>query len=173
MSQQLLPPTRAGLALVLAYLVATGQLQAQTTSASSNLVAQPIPDRTILYGVAATGTAKPMLFGLDTAWPDDNNMLRGIAFMGPDKVNLVRLSFQPTYPLVNGDLQQPQINDLNNRLRLLNFNGSATQVTFNCDAPQRGCLLQGQRRQLGRHDGRHRAPRAGHRPHGGVGGALQ
>ncbi len=135
MSQQLLPPTRAGLALVLAYLVATGQLQAQTTSASSNLVAQPIPDRTILYGVAATGTAKPMLFGLDTAWPDDNNMLRGIAFMGPDKVNLVRLSFQPTYPLVNGDLQQPQINDLNNRLRLLNFNGSATQVTFNCDAP--------------------------------------
>ena len=135
MSQRLLPPTKAGLALVLAYLVATGQLQAQTTSASSNLVAQPIPDRTILYGVATPGTAKPMLFGLDTAWPNDNNMLRGIAFMGPDRVNLVRLSFQPTYALVNGDLQQPQIDALNNRLRLLNLNGSATQVTVNCDAP--------------------------------------
>ncbi|MDO7848472.1 RICIN domain-containing protein [Hymenobacter sp. M29] len=124
-----------GPALLLGCVLAVAQAQAQTTSTSSNLVAQPIPDRTVPFSLSAAGTAKPMLWGLDTAWPDDNNMLRGIAFMGPSKINLVRLSFQPTYPLVNGDLQQPQIDDLNNRMRLLNFNGASTQVTMNCDAP--------------------------------------
>ncbi|RZK22917.1 MAG: ricin-type beta-trefoil lectin domain protein, partial [Hymenobacter sp.] len=135
MRRPLPPLSRAALALPFVCALAATRLSAQTPSASSTLVAQPIPDRTVTYGVADAGTVKAMLWGLDTAWPNDNNMRRGIAFMGPSKVNLVRLSFQPTYPLVNGDLQQPQIDDLNNRLRLLSFNGASTQITVNCDAP--------------------------------------
>lgn len=124
-----------GPALLLGCILAVAQAQAQTPSTSSNLVAQPIPDRTVSYGVADAGTVKSMLWGVDTAWPHEYNLRRAVAFMGIDNVGLARLSFQPTVPLVNGDLQQQQIDDLNYRLSLLSFTSPNTQVTINCDHP--------------------------------------
>lgn len=110
-------------------------LNAQTTSASSFLIAQPIPDRTVSFSVADSGAAKPLTWGLDLAWLSEANVRRGIAFMGADRVDIVRASFQPTYPLVNGDLQTAQINDLNTRLNIIDLTGSKTQVVLNCDHP--------------------------------------
>ena len=123
-------------AIALLALLGAGTTRAQAqTSGSSNLVAQPIPDRTVPYSVAASGTAKPLFWGLDTAWPNEGNMRRGIAFMGADRVDIVRASFQPTYPLVNGDLQQQQIDDLNYRLYLISLVGAHAVVALNCDHP--------------------------------------
>ncbi|NLT03278.1 MAG: T9SS type A sorting domain-containing protein [Bacteroidales bacterium] len=104
-------------------------------SLSIQVSAQIQADRSLFFSVGDTGIAKPIRFGLDTAWPDDANMRRGIAFMGADNVKVVRASFQPTMPLVNGDLQTAQINDLNNRLRLINMVGPHTEVMLNCDHP--------------------------------------
>ncbi|NLO71248.1 MAG: T9SS type A sorting domain-containing protein, partial [Porphyromonadaceae bacterium] len=50
-------------------------------------------------------------------------------------VDVVRASFQPTHPLVNGDLQTAQINDLNRRLNLIDLTGPTTLVALNCDHP--------------------------------------
>ena len=135
MRRHLPPLQRAALALPFLCALAATRLSAQTPSASSTLVAQPIPDRTVPYGVADAGTVKSMLWGVDTAWPHEYNLRRAVAFMGINNVSLARLSFQPTVPLVNGDLQQQQIADLNYRLSLLSFTSPNTQVTLNCDHP--------------------------------------
>ena len=118
---------------ILGYGIA--QTNSQTTSTSNNLVAQPIPDRTVTFNIADTGISKPIIWGLDLAWLSESNIRRGIAFMGADRVDLVRASFQPTLPLVNGDLQTQQINDLNSRLNLINLTGAKTKVVLNSDHP--------------------------------------
>lgn len=120
---------------ILLLFVFFNQLVAQTTSSSSNLVAQPIPDRTVTYNVTDAGVAKPIIWGLDLAWLSEANIRRGIAFMGADRVDVVRASFQPTLPLVNGDLQTAQITDLNTRLNLIDLTGTKTKVALNCDHP--------------------------------------
>ncbi|MDD4970551.1 MAG: RICIN domain-containing protein [Paludibacter sp.] len=118
------------------------QINAQTINHSnpgsrvnSILVAQPIPDRTVLFNVSDSGISKPVNWGLDLAWLSETNIRRGIAFMGADRVDVVRASFQPTLPLVNGDLQTQQVNDLNSRLNLIDLTGSKTKVVLNCDHP--------------------------------------
>lgn len=111
------------------------QVNAQTTSASNSLVVQPVPDRTVTFSLADSGVAKPIIWGLDLAWLSETNIRRGIAFMGTDRVDVVRASFQPTLALVNGDLQTAQITDLNTRLNLIDLTGSKTKVMLNCDHP--------------------------------------
>ena len=108
---------------------------ALTVSPSDNLVAQPMPDETVSYNVSDTGEYKPIIWGLDTAWPSEDNMRRGVAFMGADRVDIVRVSFQPTLPLVDGDLQAEQVDWVNTRLNLVNISGRDTKVVLNCDHP--------------------------------------
>jgi hypothetical protein len=112
------------------------RVNAQTTSASNNLVAQPIPDRTISFSVSDTGVSKPIIWGLDLAWLSEENVRRGVAFMGANRVDVVRSSFTPTSALVNGDLQATELSRLNQRLTIINtWLGSNTQVVLNCDHP--------------------------------------
>jgi len=125
-----------GLFIFLSFVFGNIQMQAQTASASDNLVAQPIPDRTILYNVSDTGVSKPLIFGLDLAWLSEENVRRGIAFMGKDRVGVVRSSFTPTAPLVDGELQASQLNTLNSRINIINkWLGQNTQVVLNDDNP--------------------------------------
>lgn len=102
---------------------------------SNGITAQPIPDRTVPFSVTGSGESMPMIWGLDTAWPSESNMRRGVAFMGPENVDLVRVSFQPTHPLVNGDLQQEQIDWVNVRLSLADLAGPNAKLMLNSDHP--------------------------------------
>jgi len=111
------------------------QLKAQTTSASNNLIAQPIPDRTVLFSVTDPGVDKPLTWGLDLAWLSKENIQRGIAFMGADQVSVVRSSFTPTDSLVNGDLKAAQLATLNQRLAIIDLLGPNTVVMLNDDNP--------------------------------------
>jgi len=111
------------------------QMNAQTTSSSSNLTAQPVPDRTILFSVSDTGVSKPITWGLDMAWLSEANIRRGIAFMGKELVDVVRSSFTPTDSLVNGDLKPAELATLNQRLSLMNLLGANTVVMLNDDPP--------------------------------------
>jgi len=99
------------------------------------IVAQPVTDRTVIFSVSDTGVYKPIIWGLDLAWLSESNIRRGIAFMGADRVDVIRASFQPTLPLVNGDIQGTQITDLNTRLGLIDLTGTKTKVVLNCDHP--------------------------------------
>jgi hypothetical protein len=111
------------------------QMSAQTTSASNNLVAQPIPDRTVSFSVTDAGVSKPITWGLDMAWLSEANIRRGIAFMGSNFVDVVRSSFTPTDSLVNGDLKTAQLITLNQRLALMDLLGPNTVVMLNDDNP--------------------------------------
>jgi hypothetical protein len=119
------------LTILLLFGVEIAQVNAQT-----NLVAQPVPDRTVSFSVSDAGVSKPITWGLDLAWLDEGNIRRGVAFMGADRVDVVRSSFTPTAALVNGDLAATELSRLNQRLTIMNtWLGSNTQVVLNCDHP--------------------------------------
>lgn len=121
--------------LLLSGFVNHGIKAENPTSASNNLVAQPIPDRTVLFSVSDTGVSRPVIWGLDIAWISKENMQRGIAFMGADKVDIVRSSFTPTDSLLNGDLKSAQLATLNQRFAIMDLLGPNTVVMLNDDNP--------------------------------------
>ncbi len=113
------------------------QVEAQTSSASDNLVAQPISDRSVVYDVEAIGVSKPITWGLDLAWLSERNIQRGLAFMGSENVDVIRSSFIPTDPLLNDEeLQGDALGNTNLRINIIKNNiGSGANVVLNCDHP--------------------------------------
>jgi hypothetical protein len=117
--------------------IESNKTYAQTASASNNLVAQPIADRLVPFDITDPGTTKTVQFGFDTAWLSEGNAIRASRFMGKDQVDLVRVSYEPSYPLINGDLQQPQINLLNQRLSYAQAHAkSDAEIVMNVAADQ-------------------------------------
>lgn len=74
------------------------------TSTSTNFIVQPEADRLLLFDIDAVGESKNLVWGIDTAWPDLVNFKRGMAFMDPENVDVVRVSYFTDKPLVNGEL---------------------------------------------------------------------
>lgn len=111
------------------------QVTEDVASASDNLVAQPVPDLSVYYNVSDSGEYKPIIWGLDLAWLSEENIRRGMAYMGVDRVDVVRSSFTPTSPLVDGELQAEELSRLNERLDIIDLLGSNTEVVLNCDHP--------------------------------------
>lgn len=131
---------------VLLLVSGAGRANNQASSSSDNLTPQPTTDRTISFSVTDNGTPTPITWGLDTAWPDEANMRRGVAFMGKDNVDVVRMSFQPVRELINGEFQEgdfqyegenykSQIYWLDYRLGLVDLTGENTKITLNSDHP--------------------------------------
>lgn len=107
-----------------------------STSSASFLVANEIPDRTVFYSVVDSGEYKPITWGLDLAWLSRDNVRRGIAFMGKERVDVIRSSFTPTAPLVNGELQTEELSRLNERLNIIDLCAPETKVVLNSDHPR-------------------------------------
>jgi hypothetical protein len=128
---------------------------------------QPFADRSVIFNLSDSGKHTPILWGLATAGPSRDNILRGGAVMGSENIYLVRASFQPTLPLLDGDLQSQQVIDLNNRLNLINLTGSHTKVALNCDHP---ALIPGMPAmpKLGTTDGRYHPSCTGGRTSGSI-----
>ncbi|MFB6343698.1 LamG-like jellyroll fold domain-containing protein [Saccharicrinis sp. FJH62] len=106
------------------------------SSASDNLVTQPVTDRIVLYNLSDEGVSLPITWGLDLAWLSVDNIRRGVAFMGSDRVDVVRSSFMPTSPLLNGELQGEALTNTNLRMNIIDtYLGTNTQVVLNCDHP--------------------------------------
>lgn len=110
-------------------------LVAQTNSETNLLEAMPIPDRMVVFNLSDSGVAKPITWGLDLAWLSETNMKRGIAFMGSERVDVVRSSFTPTAPLVNGTLPALELGRLNERLAIIGLLGRNMNLVLNCDHP--------------------------------------
>jgi hypothetical protein len=110
---------------------------AQTTSSSYNLTAQPTTDRTLSFKISDPGIAKPIIWGLDLAWLSESNVRRGIAFMGGvNNVDVIRSSFRPTNPIVNGQLTGSALDDTNTRINIIKkWMGQNPKVVLNCDHP--------------------------------------
>jgi len=70
-----------------------------------------------VFSTVAEGEQLPIVWGMDAAWISPDNVRRGMAYIGRDNLSVLRVSFQPTEPLV-GDtaLTTRQRQDLNRRL---------------------------------------------------------
>lgn len=99
------------------------------------IAAQPATDRIVPFRLSEPGITREVEWGADEAWMHEQNLRRCVLFMGKDNVDIVRVSFQPTYPLVDGDLQDAQKKDLQERLRLLGFAKKDVKLSLNCDHP--------------------------------------
>ena len=106
-----------------------------SASTADHLSAQAVSDRNLFFSVTEPGQSMPIIWGLDLAWLSEGNIRRGLAFMGPERVDLVRSSFTPTSPLVNGQLQSAEMATLNERLRIIRMLPAHTRVVLNCDHP--------------------------------------
>ena len=105
---------------------------AQLATASDNLVANKITDGVLPFAVSAEGEQLPVIWGMDTAWPDEGNMKRGIAFIGKENLGTARGSFQPSDLIVDGQLSTSQKSMLNRRLNLIKLSG-VKDIALNCD----------------------------------------
>lgn len=114
-------------------------------SAGENSAVQQIADRTVYFNVSDTGEYKPIIWGLDLAWLSEENVRRGAAFMGgKENVDVVRSSFMPTQPLLNGKLQGEALTNTNLRIDIINRRlDSHTKVVLNCDHPSVHDYYQG------------------------------
>lgn len=111
----------------------TTAAMAQVTTAGSRAIADGVKeDNTVAFDTDGEGTKLPIEWGLDTAWPNDGNMQRGIAFIGAENLGTGRASFQPNDLIVDGELSDGQKSDLDNRLRLIRM-GGVTSIMLNCD----------------------------------------
>ena len=105
----------------------------QTASANDYLNANKQTDATLVFNTNDEGIKTPVLWGLDTAWPDEWNVRRGTIFIGKEQLGVGRVSFQPS-DLIGDDLQlsEEQKKDLDERLRLIGFTG-VKNIALNCD----------------------------------------
>ncbi len=108
---------------------------AQTSSSSNNLTATPATDRIVPFRLSEAGVTRQVEWGADIAWLDENNVRRSAAFMGKDNLDIVRTSFQATYALVDGDLQQGQKDTIAMRIGMLKWAKPDVKLMLNSDHP--------------------------------------
>ena len=121
------------IALFCIALQTNAQETTQTASANDYLDANKKTDATLVFNTNDEGVKTPVLWGLDTAWPDEWNMRRGTTFIGKDNLGVCRVSFQPSDLIGDdGQLSAEQKADLDNRLRLVGFSG-VKDLALNCD----------------------------------------
>lgn len=84
-------------------------------------------DHVVLFDTQAPGEYKGLeLWGFDTAWLSDANVIRGVNFTGKDRTDVIRFSFTGDTPLVdtngdgiNDDLTGAGLEEFNHRMSLV------------------------------------------------------
>ena len=116
-----------------ALFCATSISYGQEVSANDYLKANKKTDATILFNTQSEGVKTPVVWGLDTAWPSRDNMLRGTSFIGKAQLGVCRVSFQPSDLIGDdGELSKEQKADLDERLSLMQLSG-VKDIALNCD----------------------------------------
>lgn len=104
-----------------------------TVSANDYMKATKRTDVTIPFTTQVQGVKTPVLWGLDTAWPDEWNIMRGTSFIGKEQLSVGRVSFQASDLIGDdGQLSADQKKDLDNRLRLVSLSG-VKDISLNSD----------------------------------------
>lgn len=117
---------------------AVAVLPAMSQYAADSFSPSKKADRTLYFTISASGQKLPILWGLDTAWPDEYNMRRGVRFIGAENIGVARVSFQPwDYLPETAELTPRLESNLIERLRLVSYIGGpeAVKIVLNNDAP--------------------------------------
>lgn len=123
-----------GISMMSIVLTAYAQ-EGSTPIASANdyLVANKRTDATVFFSTDSAGIKTPVIWGLDTAWPSEDNVRRGTNHIGKEHLGVGRVSFQPSDLInENGELSAAQKRDLNNRLRIIAISG-VKDIALNSD----------------------------------------
>lgn len=115
---------------------------AATTAAAqgprtSSAMFMPTPAATSTYvpfSASAVGTRLPIRWGLDVAWLNEQNMRKGINFIGKKHLSIARSSFQMNEPLVGDtELTESQQTMLGNRTKMIDLISPDVDIVLNAD----------------------------------------
>lgn len=103
-------------------------------SSSLFLQAEAQTDVVIPFRVQDKGVKLPIRWGMDVAWNNEQNMRKGINFIGKENLSIARSSFQMNQALV-GDtaLTSSQIQALRERTTTINLMGNDVDIVLNAD----------------------------------------
>ena len=107
----------------------------ETAASSSDYLKIPkTADAIVPFSISDQGKKLPVVWGLDTAWPNESNMMKGVNHIGRKDIGIARVSYQTTYPLI-GDtaLTASQIASLKERIRLVDLISKTVDVVVNED----------------------------------------
>ena len=103
------------------------------SSANDYLTANKKTDVTILFNTQSEGVKTPVIWGLDTAWPSEDNVRRGTNHIGKEHLGVGRVSFQPSDLIgEDGQLSNEQKRRLDERLRYIAISG-VKDIALNSD----------------------------------------
>ena len=125
---------RIGL-LMMTMAVATGAAaQDGRSSSSMYLKAQKKADVSVSYNISGEGTRFSPRWGVDLAWINEQNIMKGLNHMGADNVNIGRTSFRVLKALGNNNaLTSDMISGLSQRANLFNKISPTLPLVMNCD----------------------------------------
>ena len=107
--------------LVVDSWVTAATAQVQTAANVQRSTCLELGDRQavkVVFQYSGAGTPTPISWGMDTAWDDEGNVLRGVNFIGTDNLTYGRISFQVKDAVdANGNLSARQQSSLRSRLQ--------------------------------------------------------
>lgn len=123
--------------LTILLIFGTTASNAQKTSNASFMKAHvEKTDVCVPFRYNDAGVKTPIEWGLDMAWLDEVNVRTGIFYTGKELIDIIRLSYQPTASVENGQFTTSQKNDLNKRITAVkNWCKSDVTYNINCDHP--------------------------------------
>ena len=107
--------------------------QRNIPTANDSHTTTEVADRTILFDINAEGQSMPVNWGLDTAWPSRENMMRGIRYIGASNLSVARASFQPWAIVEDGNLPINLKQNLNERIDIIKLIGHPVGIVLNSD----------------------------------------
>lgn len=124
--------------LLLTFLLLTSSysVMAQDGRSSGSQYLTPVAtsDVFVPFDVKDEGVKLPIRWGMDVAWVSEQNMRKGINFIGKDDLSIVRGSFRTNEPLTNGtSLTSKQIDTLKERMRITNIMSNNCDLILNSD----------------------------------------
>ena len=82
-------------------------------------------DHTLLFSTSDAGVSKAITnWGVSVTWPNTDNTLRSVIFMGSNEVDFVHLAFITSQPLTNGDLTAAMKAELTTQTNVANLAGN-------------------------------------------------
>ena len=103
-------------------------------SSSLYLPAYQKPDVTVPYGIADEGIRYEPTWGLDQAWIDEGNLMKGLNHIGKENIGIGRSAFRFTHALVNDSaLASDVITKMRERNTLFNKISTTLPIVFTAD----------------------------------------
>ena len=104
------------------------------SSSSLYLHAQKKADVSLPYAISAEGKRFQPTWGLDQAWPNESNLLKGINHMGKDNIGIGRTAFRYSVALTNDSvLGAADITALRERNMIFNKLSATLPLVFTAD----------------------------------------